>query len=61
VVIREGDAVPIVAATKSVHDALEAAERLGKEGVSEEVIGLRSRRPIDVAASASAQAAGASP
>jgi pyruvate/2-oxoglutarate/acetoin dehydrogenase E1 component len=33
---------------KGVHDALEAAERLEHDGVSVEVIDLRTLRPIDV-------------
>jgi acetoin:2,6-dichlorophenolindophenol oxidoreductase subunit beta len=47
-VVREGTDVTIVTAMKSVHDALEAAERLDKDGVSVEVIDLRTLRPIDV-------------
>jgi pyruvate/2-oxoglutarate/acetoin dehydrogenase E1 component len=47
-VVREGGDVTIVTAMKSVHDALEAAERLEQERVSAEVIDLRTLRPIDV-------------
>jgi acetoin:2,6-dichlorophenolindophenol oxidoreductase subunit beta len=47
-VVREGKDVTLVTAMKSVHDALEAAERLEREGVSVEVIDLRTLRPIDV-------------
>ncbi|HZD87484.1 MAG TPA: alpha-ketoacid dehydrogenase subunit beta [Gaiellaceae bacterium] len=47
-VVREGGDLTIVTAMKSVHDALEAAERLEQEGVSVEVIDLRTLRPIDV-------------
>jgi pyruvate/2-oxoglutarate/acetoin dehydrogenase E1 component len=47
-VVREGTDVAIVTAMKSVHDALEAAELLDKDGVSVEVIDLRTLRPIDV-------------
>ena len=47
-VVREGTDVSLVTAMKSVHDALEAAERLERDGVSVEVIDLRTLRPIDV-------------
>jgi pyruvate/2-oxoglutarate/acetoin dehydrogenase E1 component len=47
-VVREGADVTVVTALKSVHDALEAAERLERDGVSVEVIDLRTLRPIDV-------------
>jgi pyruvate/2-oxoglutarate/acetoin dehydrogenase E1 component len=47
-VVREGADITIVTAMKSVHDALEAAERLEQERVSAEVIDLRTLRPIDV-------------
>ena len=47
-VVREGTDVTLVTAMKSVHDALEAAERLDRDGVSVEVIDLRTLRPIDV-------------
>jgi pyruvate/2-oxoglutarate/acetoin dehydrogenase E1 component len=47
-VVREGGDVTLVTAMKSVHDALEAAERLERDGVSVEVIDLRTLRPIDV-------------
>jgi pyruvate/2-oxoglutarate/acetoin dehydrogenase E1 component len=47
-VVREGTDVTLVTAMKSVHDALEAAERLDADGVSVEVIDLRTLRPIDV-------------
>ena len=46
-VVREGSDVTVVTAMKSVHDALEAAERLEQERVSAEVIDLRTLRPID--------------
>ncbi len=48
VVVREGSDVTLVTAMKSVHDALEAAERLDRERVSVEVIDLRTLRPVDV-------------
>jgi acetoin:2,6-dichlorophenolindophenol oxidoreductase subunit beta len=47
-VVREGSDVTLVTAMKSVHDALEAAERLQADGISVEVIDLRTLRPIDV-------------
>jgi len=47
-VVREGGDVTLVTAMKSVHDALEAAERLEEDRVSVEVIDLRTLRPIDV-------------
>src|SRR5581483_11785678 len=47
-VVREGSDVTLVTAMKSVHDALEAAERLERESVSAEVIDLRTLRPLDV-------------
>ena len=47
-VVREGSDVTLVTAMKSVFDALEAAERLEQDGVSVEVIDLRTLRPIDV-------------
>jgi acetoin:2,6-dichlorophenolindophenol oxidoreductase subunit beta len=47
-VVREGSDVTLVTALKSVHDALDAAERLERDGVSVEVIDLRTLRPIDV-------------
>jgi pyruvate/2-oxoglutarate/acetoin dehydrogenase E1 component len=46
-VVREGSDVTIVTAMKSVHDALEAADALERDGVSAEVIDLRTLRPID--------------
>jgi pyruvate/2-oxoglutarate/acetoin dehydrogenase E1 component len=47
-VVRDGTDITLVTAMKSVHDALEAAERLEHDGVSVEVIDLRTLRPIDV-------------
>ena len=47
-VVRRGDDVTLVAAMKSVHDCIEAAEKLQTGGISAEVIDLRTIRPIDV-------------
>lgn len=47
-VAREGSDVTIVTAMKGVHDSLEAAEALEHDGLSVEVIDLRTLRPIDV-------------
>jgi pyruvate/2-oxoglutarate/acetoin dehydrogenase E1 component len=47
-VVREGDDVTLVSAMKGVHDCLEAADRLADEGVSAEVIDLRTLRPLDL-------------
>jgi acetoin:2,6-dichlorophenolindophenol oxidoreductase subunit beta len=44
---REGQHVTIAANAIMVHKALEAAEQLAAEGISAEVIDLRSLRPID--------------
>lgn len=44
---RTGTDVTIVAGSIMVHRALEAAEKLATEGISAEVIDLRSIRPID--------------
>src|SRR5262249_23210099 len=46
-IAREGTDVTIVAWSRIVHVALEAAEQLAKEGVSAEVVDLRSLRPLD--------------
>jgi pyruvate/2-oxoglutarate/acetoin dehydrogenase E1 component len=48
-VVREGTDVTLVSAMKGVHDCLEAAVRLEREGVSAEVIDLRTLRPLDSA------------
>ena len=45
---RSGDDLTIVSIGKSVSDALAAADQLAKDGVSAEVIDLRSLRPLDV-------------
>ena len=44
---REGTDVTLVSYSISVGDCLEAAEELAKEGISCEVINLRSLRPMD--------------
>jgi pyruvate/2-oxoglutarate/acetoin dehydrogenase E1 component len=46
-VVRDGSDITLVAAMKSVHDSLEAAEALEQDGVSVEVIDLRTLRPFD--------------
>jgi acetoin:2,6-dichlorophenolindophenol oxidoreductase subunit beta len=46
-VVREGSDVTLVTAMKSVHDALEAAGALAGDGISVEVVDLRTLRPID--------------
>lgn len=48
-VMREGTDVTIVAHSRPVGFSLAAAEQLAKEGISAEVINLRSLRPIDSA------------
>jgi pyruvate/2-oxoglutarate/acetoin dehydrogenase E1 component len=45
---RSGDDLTIVSIGKSVSDALAAADQLATDGVSAEVIDLRSLRPLDV-------------
>lgn len=50
VVRRSGDDVTIVAASVMALRAAAAAERLAQEGISAEVVDLRSLRPIDFAA-----------
>jgi acetoin:2,6-dichlorophenolindophenol oxidoreductase subunit beta len=46
-IIREGGDLTVVAAMRSVKDALQAAEALSEEGVELEVIDLRTLRPPD--------------
>ncbi|MDH3580008.1 MAG: pyruvate dehydrogenase complex E1 component subunit beta [Hyphomicrobiales bacterium] len=48
-VVREGDDVTIVSFLRGMTYALEAAESLAEEGVSAEVIDLRTLRPLDMA------------
>ena len=45
---REGDAVTIVAYSKMVPAALQAADMLSEDGIEAEVIDLRSLRPLDM-------------
>ena len=47
-VVRPGDQVTIIAFSRMVQVALEAAEELAKEGISAEVIDLRTIRPLDI-------------
>jgi pyruvate/2-oxoglutarate/acetoin dehydrogenase E1 component len=46
-VVREGRDVTIVSAMKGVHDSLEAAVALERDGISADVIDLRTLRPLD--------------
>jgi pyruvate/2-oxoglutarate/acetoin dehydrogenase E1 component len=46
-VVREGDDVTIVSALRGVRDSLEAADALADDGISAEVVDLRSLRPLD--------------
>jgi acetoin:2,6-dichlorophenolindophenol oxidoreductase subunit beta len=46
-VVREGSDVTIVSALRGVRDSLEAAEALADDGISAEVVDLRSLRPLD--------------
>jgi pyruvate/2-oxoglutarate/acetoin dehydrogenase E1 component len=46
-VIREGSDITLVTAMKSVHDASDAAAALEREGISVELIDLRTLRPLD--------------
>jgi pyruvate dehydrogenase E1 component beta subunit len=45
---REGDDVTIVAYSKMVQSALEAADMLAEDGIEAEVVDLRSLRPLDM-------------
>jgi pyruvate dehydrogenase E1 component beta subunit len=47
-IARAGDGVTIVAYSRMVHLALDAADALEKEGISAEVIDLRTIRPLDI-------------
>ncbi|WP_437563905.1 pyruvate dehydrogenase complex E1 component subunit beta [Sorangium sp. So ce542] len=46
-IAREGTDVSIIAWSRMVHVALEAAAELEKEGISAEIVDLRSLRPLD--------------
>lgn len=46
-IARAGTDVSIIASSKMVLDALKAAEELAKEGISAEVVDLRTLRPLD--------------
>ena len=48
VVVRPGTDVTVVSVSRMVHEALAAAEQLADEGISVEVIDLRSVAPLDV-------------
>jgi pyruvate dehydrogenase E1 component beta subunit len=47
-VVRPGDGVTIIAFSRMVQVALEAAELLAQEGISAEVVDLRTIRPLDI-------------
>jgi len=47
-VVRPGTDVTVVSVSRMVHEAMAAAERLAEEGVSVEVIDLRTVAPLDV-------------
>ena len=47
-VVREGSDITLVAHSYAVTRSLEVAERLAEEGISAEVVDLRSLRPLDV-------------
>jgi pyruvate dehydrogenase E1 component beta subunit len=49
-VMREGSRVSIFATSRMVHESVKAAEALERDGISAEVIDLRSLRPLDVEA-----------
>jgi pyruvate dehydrogenase E1 component beta subunit len=46
-VVRTGSAVTLIAYSRMVHVALDAAATLAKEGIEAEVVDLRSLRPLD--------------
>jgi pyruvate dehydrogenase E1 component beta subunit len=48
-VAREGGDVSVFATSRMVHEALKAADQLAEDGISAEVVDLRSLRPLDVA------------
>jgi pyruvate dehydrogenase E1 component beta subunit len=45
---REGEDVTLISYSRMVHVALDAADRLAEDGISAEVIDLRSLRPLDM-------------
>jgi pyruvate/2-oxoglutarate/acetoin dehydrogenase E1 component len=45
---REGSDVTVITYSRMVHRTLEAAEKLGTEGISVEVIDLRTLKPLDM-------------
>jgi pyruvate dehydrogenase E1 component beta subunit len=45
---RKGDDITIISYSRAVYSALQAADELANEGISAEVIDLRSLRPLDV-------------
>jgi pyruvate/2-oxoglutarate/acetoin dehydrogenase E1 component len=47
-VVREGSDVTVATAMKSVHDSLDAAEALEQDGISVEIVDLRTLRPFDL-------------
>ena len=47
-VVREGTDITVVAAMKTVHDSLTAADTLSRQGVEAEVIDMRTLRPMDL-------------
>jgi 2-oxoisovalerate dehydrogenase E1 component len=47
-VVRPGSDVTVVSVSRMVHEALAAAERMAEEGISVEVIDLRTVAPLDV-------------
>ena len=47
IVRRKGSDVTVVATSYMVHEAMNAAENLGKEGIDVEVVDLRSLKPLD--------------
>ena len=47
-IAREGDRVTLISYSASVHQALEAADVLADEGISVEVIDLRTLVPLDI-------------
>ena len=48
VVVRPGDDVTVVSVSRMVHEALAAAESLADEGISVEVVDLRTVSPLDM-------------